>query len=214
MKGAKVDFASFIRSSTVFTLLFSKFYGHFMKAKRAILISGAILVIGFFLIAAASFRNTIKPTGIIIHHSAIPSPADSQPVDAEFIETIHKRKGYGIFYWGKTYYTGYHYLILPDGTLRKGRPETARGAHTSGMNDKIGICLIGEFTGGNPAGNQFEPAAPTPEQMATLTKITNELLSRHQLSSRDIYTHREFNPKTECPGDNFDFDEFLAELKK
>ena len=40
---------------------------------------------------------------------------------------------------------GYHFLILPDGTVERGRPESMWGAHTRDHNDTLGICLVGDF---------------------------------------------------------------------
>ncbi|HRH45020.1 MAG TPA: peptidoglycan recognition family protein [Pyrinomonadaceae bacterium] len=173
---------------------------------------GLFLLIGFSSIAIISYQNTIIPKGIIIHHSAIPSPADSSVIDAKFIDEIHQRKGYGIFYWGKTYHIGYHYVILPDGTLQQGRPETLQGAHTLGNNDKIGICLIGEFTNNIQDNNIYEPKQPTPEQIKTLVELTTNLLNKYNLDKSEIYTHHQFNSETDCPGKNFPFAEFLNQI--
>lgn len=183
-----------------------------MKLKWILVIAGAIFAVTILLAIIFSYQNTITPSGIIIHHSAIPSPNDYKVIDAPLIEASHKRKGYGIFYWGKTYHIGYHYLILPDGTLQQGRPETCQGAHTSGHNDKIGICLIGEFTAQSQTNNPFEPHTPTPEQLATLTKLSEEILAKYDLNKSDIFTHHQFNPATDCPGENFLFEEFLRKL--
>jgi len=39
---------------------------------------------------------------------------------------------------------GYHYIILLDGTIQKGRPTNKQGAHCLGHNSKsIGVCYIG-----------------------------------------------------------------------
>jgi len=87
---------------------------------RAGAITVAVLVALFF---GVSYLNSIDPAGIIIHHSAVPRSLDGAPIDAAVIDRIHKRRGYEIFYWGKFYNIGYHYVILADGTVQKGRPE-------------------------------------------------------------------------------------------
>ena len=39
---------------------------------------------------------------------------------------------------------GYHYIILLDGTIQKGRPTNKQGAHCLGHNgNSIGVCYIG-----------------------------------------------------------------------
>ena len=108
---------------------------------------------------------------------------------------------------------GYHYVIencyptwysykhqkpahLNDGALREGRPIERVGAHAKGENpDSIGICLVGNetFTG---------------EQIRTLLDLFNGLLGHYDLTTEDIYGHREFSSKT-CP--NIDSD-WLREM--
>lgn len=39
---------------------------------------------------------------------------------------------------------GYHYLVRRDGTLQSGRAPDELGAHTSGANDTIGLCVAGD----------------------------------------------------------------------
>ena len=39
---------------------------------------------------------------------------------------------------------GYHYIVLLDGTIEKGREDETPGAHVSGHNNSsIGVCYIG-----------------------------------------------------------------------
>ena len=41
---------------------------------------------------------------------------------------------------------GYHYYIRKDGSIYRGRPEWAVGAHATGHNDRsIGICCEGAY---------------------------------------------------------------------
>lgn len=67
--------------------------------------------------------------------------SDSTFGDAALIDKWHKERGWsGI---------GYHFVILPDGTIERGRPWEEVGAHCKGHNrSSIGTCLIGktEFT--------------------------------------------------------------------
>src|SRR5215207_5216822 len=127
------------------------------------------------LFFAISYLNSITPAGIIIHHSAIAPPLDGTPVDAATIDRIHKRRGYEIFYWGRVYHIGYHYVILPDGTVQQGRPEHCEGAHTLGHNTYLGICLIGDFsTTHNPDGERGL-RRPTAAQMRALLELSGRL---------------------------------------
>lgn len=168
----------------------------------ATLLSTVILAV-IAWVAIVSFQNTINPQGIVIHHSAVPFFDNGSPLDAKALDGIHERRGYRIFYWGQTYHVGYHYIILPDGTLETGRPEKSIGAHTKGFNDYTGICLIGDFS---PTDNPFGekgPQEPTPEQLETLVKITSKLQFKYKIPQEKIYLHKDLNLETECPGMNF-----------
>lgn len=164
------------------------------------------------IIAVISFRNTIYPKGIVIHHSAVPYKNGDVP-DAGQINEIHRRKGYGILCSGKMYYIGYHYVILPDGALQQGRPENCKGAHTSGYNDYLGICLIGDFSvADNPDGTKG-PQNPTTNQLNALENLTREMRLRYRIVQENIKTHKELNPGTECPGDNFSKSDLLDRIE-
>src|SRR5207248_6415686 len=87
----------------------------------AILLTVLFSLGGLFL--GVSYSNTIRPAGIIIHHSAIPSLVGGPPIDEAIIDEIHRRRGFRVFYWGRFYHVGYHYIILPDAPVQQGRPE-------------------------------------------------------------------------------------------
>jgi hypothetical protein len=182
-------------------------------SKRSLLYAPAIVVVALVTVSfTVSYLNSITPAGIIIHHSAVAPRLDGTPVDANLINTIHKRRGYELFYWGKFYNIGYHYVILPDGTVQKGRPELLQGSHTQGYNSYIGICLIGNFSSAdNPAGNRGL-TAPTESQLNALTDLTRSLQGRYGFSSRQVLRHNDVNPTSECPGDRFPFEDFRARL--
>ena len=70
---------------------------------------------------------------IIWHCSASP---DGVAKSRDQIEREHRARGFRKI--------GYHWLIQPDGTRVRGRPELEVGAHTEGHNkDSIGVCMIG-----------------------------------------------------------------------
>lgn len=180
-----------------------------MKKKIVLLFIGLPLVSLLLTVIILSYQNTITPQGIVIHHSAVPSLNGNFIIDAKIIDSIHYKRGYRIFYWGKFYHIGYHYVILPDGTLQQGRPETLQGAHTLGNNDKIGICLIGKFTKNNTGENSSEPNHPTPQQIKTLVELLDNLTTKYKLNKSQIYTHNQFKSETECPGENFSLENIL-----
>ena len=82
---------------------------------------------------------------------------------------------------------GYHYVILEDGRIEKGRPDYWRGAHVGGHNNgNLGICLIGE--GGDA----------TVEQLASLHQLLEGLLHKHPEAY--LAGHRDYDPNRTCPG--------------
>ena len=138
------------------------------------------------------------PGGIVIHHTATAGVVDGHTVDAERIGLWHKQRGY-------------HYVILPDGTVQQGRPEWMMGAHTYGYNDYLGICLVGNFDSrANPGGAQ-QPARPTKQQMAALESLLRDLMRKYRLRPEDIHAHRELGA-TACPGDRFPIEELRRRL--
>jgi N-acetylmuramoyl-L-alanine amidase len=164
-----------------------------------------VLIPGLLLLTfpfAISYRNKIEPKGIVIHHSAVPF-ALGAPIDAKVIDAIHQSRGFSIFCNWSFYHIGYHYVILPDGTLQQGRPESCRGAHTVGYNDYIGICLIGDFSPDDNAMGDKGPRQPTSRQLETLANLVRRLRSEYDLPVTNIYTHHELNTETKCPGENF-----------
>ena len=82
--------------------------------------------------------------GIVIHHVGVPSGDTS----AEAIHKAHLAKGWaGI---------GYHYVIRKDGTIERGRPLAAVGAHAQGHNfDTVGINVTGNFDTERPTAEQL-----------------------------------------------------------
>ena len=113
---------------------------------------------------------------ITVHCSASPQ---NRGDTAATIHAWHREQGWdGI---------GYHYVILEDGTIEKGRPDYWRGAHVKGHNDaNLGICLIGY---GNDATN---------EQLDALRQLVRGLL--HQHTSASLKGHNNFDLDRECPG--------------
>lgn len=174
---------------------------------------GLLLFSGLIAVVVISYLNTITPSGIILHHSAVPVPADGTTPDVSSLDEIHRRRGYGVFYWGRVYHVGYHYIILPDGTVQTGRPEHCRGAHATGYNSYIGVCLIGNYsTEDNPTG-AHGPREPTAAQMRALVELTSQLRARYGIAFDQVVRHHDVNPSTECPGDRFPFSQFIDRLR-
>lgn len=115
---------------------------------------------------------------LVIHTTA------SRPknfVDASVIDRWHRERGF--------LKIGYHYVILRDGTLQKGRKDSEVGAHVAGKNTgSLGICLVGGLNDstGKPENNY------TPEQFKTLGTLLTKLSGEHP--SAIVLGHRDLSP--------------------
>lgn len=140
------------------------------------------------------FSETLVPRAttdlIVIHHTAI----DAMSVDD--IHELHLIKGWaGI---------AYHEVILPDGTVKDGRPIGMVGAHALGVNPRsIGIVVDGNF----------EDRVPTQAQMDSLVKLTHTMMVKYHIPLEHVVPHRAVTPGTSCPGRQFPWDEFIQRLE-
>ena len=120
---------------------------------------------------------------IIIHHTA-----GSGGESVEDIHAYHQRQGWaGI---------GYHYFIDRNGTVYRGRPVWAIGAHAYGYNsDSLGVCLAGNFS----------DTVPFLGQLRSLIYLTADLCARSWIDVDAVYGHGYIpggEPDTACPGTN------------
>jgi len=174
----------------------------------------AVLVVILLASCIISYRNTISPQGIIIHHSALSRAelASFGTTNPQVVAVIHKERSLSSFYWGSWYHTGYHYMIMPDGQIQNTRPEHCRGAHTLGHNNYLGICLVGNFSSrSNPDGTQGLQK-PTPAQLQSLVTLSRMLQQKYGFSCRSVFRHNDLTPRTECPGDRFPWKDVRAQL--
>jgi len=124
--------------------------------------------------AGKLYKTDRKITNIIIHCSASPQDRsdDVYTIDKWHIDSF----GSGI---------GYHYVILPNGTIQKGRWVDYSGAHAKGFNQNtIGICFIG--------GMEYSDI--TPQQLKAVKMLTKLLISdsMYKLLPEAIKGHNEF----------------------
>lgn len=131
---------------------------------------------------------------IVIHHSASGLSTTTQD-----IHRWHQNRGWvGI---------GYHYVMYPDGTVVRGRPEWAQGAHAyqdskhEANTDGIGVCLIGNFETSNPTEGQIE----------SLAGLIQDIWLRYP--GIPIIGHKAVQP-TACPGRNFPWSELKKRLEE
>jgi len=132
-----------------------------------------------------------KTDRIIIHHTSI------ENMSVADIHEMHLINGWaGI---------AYHKVILPNGTVQKGRPENMVGAHARGANPRsIGIVLVGNF--------QMKPTASV--QIDALVNLTLELMRKYHIPLENVVPHRAVTQGTTCPGALFPWEEFIERLRK
>lgn len=118
---------------------------------------------------------------IIVHCSAT---KEGKAFNVADITRWHKERGFNTI--------GYHWVVLLDGTISQGRPESVMGAHCTGHNTgSIGVCYIGGLDkNGNPKDTR------TPEQKKALLELLKRLKADYPNAT--IHGHREFAAKA-CP---------------
>lgn len=121
-------------------------------------------------------QNLRKVNKIIIHHTANDAASDT----AKSVHSAHLSNGWaGI---------GYHFLISADGTIEKGRPQSAVGAHCVGANTgSLGIALSGNF----------EKNMPAAAQLLSLIWLIAKLKKSYNITT--ILPHSAYSA-TACPG--------------
>jgi tetratricopeptide (TPR) repeat protein len=87
---------------------------------------------------------------------------------------------------------GYHYLIDRVGRIWQGRDVRFQGAHAGGVSNRgnIGIAVLGNYSRRRLNSAQWH----------ALESLIERLCSYYHIPSSQIYTHREIQRKTECPG--------------
>jgi N-acetylmuramoyl-L-alanine amidase len=190
-----------------------------MRRRRVVLwlVAAAVLAtvvsLGYPVVYARLFLNyplhhRTFPAAIVIHHSVTPPMLHGKVVDAAVLDAMHAARGFAATGPdGKVYHIGYHYVVLQDGTVQPGRPESLWGQHTHDYNETLGICLVGNFQSTSNHG-QMGPLVPPPAQLAAAARLARQLLTRYGLTRDDIFLHREL-AATECPGDCFPKAAFL-----
>lgn len=123
-----------------------------------------------------------QSTDTIVFHCSATRP--SQNIGRREIEEWHLAKGWsGI---------GYHFVIMRDGTLQKGREIDEVGAHVAGANSHtLGVCLVGGL------GENGQAFADAP-QMFTLAQwdTARALMSylRKMYPNARVCGHRDLSP--------------------
>jgi hypothetical protein len=152
------------------------------------------------------------PPGIVLHDSSSPAVVHGVPINAATLARIHKRDhpNWATQFEGKTYYIAYHYVVLPDGTIEKGRPDHCPGTHARTHNDWLGICVIGAFSARN--NPHWWPSVPTEAEVNSTIALCERLMSEYHIPPERVKRHRDLND-TYCPGGRFPYQRILAELE-
>ncbi|WP_252229671.1 MULTISPECIES: peptidoglycan recognition family protein [unclassified Clostridium] len=128
-----------------------------------------------------------KPNTLIVHHIE----AEGVNWTVETIHNMHKNENG----WAGI---GYHYYIKFDGSIYKGRPDNALGAHCQGANtNTLGITFEGNY--------DKRTEMPT-AQFNAWCELKDYLNDRY--GNMPVYGHRE-KGSSECPGKYFP----LADVK-
>ena len=125
-----------------------------------------------------------KTNVIVLHHAA------AHTCTAQQIDNWHKGNGWsGI---------GYHFFIRKDGSIYRGRPEWAVGAHASGRNsDTIGVCV---------EGNYEEERTMPQTQKNSVKEILRYLKGKYPKA--ELKGHRDVGA-TGCPGKYYPMSEMV-----
>ncbi len=126
-----------------------------------------------------TMRNIDK---IIVHCSATPEGKTYRAAD---IDAWHRKRGFKMI--------GYHYVVLLDGSMECGRPESMVGAHCTGHNARsIGVCYIG----GLKADGKTSADTRTKAQKEALRELVRRLKRKYPRAT--VHGHREYAAKA-CP---------------
>lgn len=115
---------------------------------------------------------------LFVHCTATPEGKEFHVKD---IDRMHRQRGFnGI---------GYHYIICLDGTVEKGRPEDAVGAHVQNYNsNSVGISYIG----GVEADGKTAKDTRTVAQKVAMVALLKDLRTRYPKAR--ILGHRDISP--------------------
>lgn len=128
-----------------------------------------------------------KPNMLIVHHIE----AEGVNWTVETIHNMHRNENG----WAGI---GYHYYIRLDGTIYKGRPDDALGAHCQGSNtNTLGVAF---------EGNYNKRTEMSEVQYNAWCQLKDYLNNKY--GNMPVYGHRE-KGSSECPGKYFP----LADIK-
>jgi N-acetyl-anhydromuramyl-L-alanine amidase AmpD len=157
-------------------------------------------------------KPAYQPQGIVFHHSETPAKVGKVVINALALNRINANDhpNWRTEFEGKVYYIGYHYVILPDGTVEPGRPELCVGTHARKYNNWLGICLVGAFDKRHKG--RWWPWEPTQQQRDALVKLTTDLMLKYNIPIENVRRHIDVN-QTYCPGEFFPYQAIMTAVR-
>ena len=96
---------------------------------------------------------------------------------------------------------GYHFVILLDGTIQKGRDLDIAGAHCKNHNSTtIGVCLMG---GKKADGSKWDAPTKAQKDSFVILRLALDIVTGKELQ---VSPHSKYSTKS-CP--NFDIDKLI-----
>lgn len=127
---------------------------------------------------------------IVIHHS-VTNATNNGKSDVDYIAELHRKRG-----WDGV---GYHFIITADGMVWYVGDISVQRANVADKNDiVIGVCMVGDFTKGNPTDDQIISAHDLAKFFITeMPQLVNVKDWENGLKG-----HKELQA-TQCPGTNW-----------
>jgi hypothetical protein len=131
--------------------------------------------------------NALQLVRLYASYYASPSYEEDAHIKGQSIFSHHFRNNEQVFY-------AYHWLVRMDGQVERLLNDNEVGWHAGNweVNCKsIAICL----------DNDFENSSPSDLVISSVVRLIRDNYS--QVRTENIFGHREINPRTTCPSNNF-----------
>jgi N-acetyl-anhydromuramyl-L-alanine amidase AmpD len=112
----------------------------------------------------------------------------------DYKEYFRKPISSGHYLEGKQVFYPYHWVLWDDGRKKRLLKDEEIGWHCGNWNfncRSIAICFLNNFV---------KKREPTEKSI----KSVKEIIAKYNVKKEKIFGHREINPNTICPGENFD----------
>ena len=150
-------------------------------------------------------NRTARIARVVVHHTDTPPNFTVRQI-ADYHVNGERRDANGNLVKAQWPGIGYHYVILPDGTINQTqRPETRSYHAGNANNDSIGVSLIGRFMRRNWNGTPIptDQQLPAPPQLDSTARLIAWLMKEHGITAiTKIVGHKEVSD-TSCPGDQW-----------